>query len=277
MSEVFFPETPPGLWACMEAHPEAQCMAGGTDVLVRRRLSPRPAPPLICLERLPGLRGVEDLGDALRLGATCTLAGLLAHPLILRHCPVLCQAMAVLGSPLVRNAATLGGNCCTASPAGDTLPALTVLNARVELMQAHGTRTLPMQEFLLGPGRTALSANEILSAVIVPKPRPGALQHYEKVGRRKALAVALVSLASLLETDATGCVTSARLAWGGVGPTVMRVPEAERLLCGQRLDPENLTRAAAIVREAVRPIDDVRADAACRRSIAGNLLLRLAT
>jgi xanthine dehydrogenase FAD-binding subunit len=117
----------------------------------------------------------------------------------------------------------------------------------------------------------------VLVAVHVPVPGVAVRQHFEKVGLRDALAVAVVSLAALVRTGRGGTIAEARLAWGSVGPTVWRCPEAEAALVGRRLSLTALAEAASIVRSRVQPIDDVRASAAYRREVAGNLLLRLAT
>jgi len=113
--------------------------------------------------------------------------------------------------------------------------------------------------------------------VHVPLPGTGVVQHFEKVGRRSALAVAVVSLAALVRVERGGKVAEARLAWGSVGPTVWRCPEAESVLLGRRLSLAALKDAAAVVRARVQPIGDLRASADYRREVAGNLLLRLAS
>jgi len=199
---------------------------------------------------------------------------------------VLAQALVDLGSPPIRNMGTLGGNICTASPAADTLPPLVALGAEVELASVHAqrlvTRRLPLDQFLLGPGRTALAPGEVLTAVLAPLPPASTgqsgrcVQHFEKVGRRSALAVAVVSLAAVLQLGPRGVVTEARLAWGSVAPTIWRCAEAEAFLTGRTLTLTSLRGAAALVRQQVRPISDVRASADYRREVAGNLLLRLA-
>jgi xanthine dehydrogenase FAD-binding subunit len=275
--------TPRDLAECFAAlaQPGARALAGGTDLLVRLRAAARlgrEAPTsLVRLDALPALRGVELQADgALRLGACCTLAELLAHPLVRAELPPLAAALAELGSPPIRNMGTLGGNVCTASPAGDTLPPLTALGAEVELVSASGARRMALSAFITGPGRTRLEAGELISAVVVRPAREFGVQHFEKVGRRGALAIAVVSLAALLRLDARGRVAEARLAWGSVGPTVWRCPEAEAVLAGQRPTLTALKRAAEVVRERVAPIDDIRASADYRREVAGNLLLRLA-
>lgn len=276
---VLSPRDLPELFAALQA-PQTQLLAGGTDLLVRLRAAQAKGgqgpQTLVRLDGIDALRGVERTPDGcLRLGAACTHAELLAHPLLRAQLPELAAALAELGSPPIRNMGTLGGNLCTASPAGDTLPPLVALGACVELASAQGVRRMALADFITGPGRTRLEPGEVLAAALVP-PRPEfQVRHFEKVGRRSALAVAVVSLAALLRLE-RGRVVEARLAWGSVGPTVWRCPEAEAALVGQRLTLSALGRAAAIVRAQVRPIDDLRASAEYRRQVAGNLLLRLA-
>jgi CO/xanthine dehydrogenase FAD-binding subunit len=188
---------------------------------------------------------------------------------------VLAQALGVLGSPLIRNMGTIGGNICTASPAGDTLPPLYALGAEVELLSRDGERRMPIRDFITGPARTRLAQQEILAAIRVAKPAPSCVQHFEKVGLRNALACSMVSLAALVDLSLEGVVEKAALAWGSVGPTVVECSEAETVLVGRKLTLETLKEAAATVRERVSPISDVRADADYRRRVSGNLLLRL--
>jgi len=277
---VLFPRSMKALHEAL-ARPDARILAGGTDLLVRLRSGRETAGALVSLDRLAALRGVSEdtrggLHRVLRIGAATTHAELLAHPLVRARLPILACALENLGSPPIRNMGTLGGNLCTASPAGDCLPPLMVLGAELELASAAGTRRLPLAEFILGPGRTALVHGEVLAAVHVPVPGLDAVQHFEKVGRRSALAVAVVSLAALVRPGRGGKVAEARLAWGSVAPTVWRCAEAEGVLAGRRLSLSALTDAAAVVRRRVRPIDDLRASADYRREVAGNLLLRLA-
>lgn len=268
---VSLPRTLDELWPQLD-DPRTRLMAGGTDLLVRRRAGLLPG-PICCLERIDQLRGVRVEGEV-RIGAAATLTELLENADIARRLPALHGSIRGLGSPLVRNQATLGGNICTASPAGDTLPALYVLEARLELASRAGTRTVPVEDFITGPGRTILGPGEILAAIRIPLPAPDAIQHFEKVGRRRALAISVASLAASFRVeDAT--VREIRLALGSLGPTVLRCPEAEHWLTGRAPTRDNLLRAADMVRRIVRPISDVRGTADYRRQVAGNLLLRL--
>ncbi|EHJ47565.1 molybdopterin dehydrogenase FAD-binding [Solidesulfovibrio carbinoliphilus subsp. oakridgensis] len=269
---VFRPESLERLWPLLADG--ARAMAGGTDLLVRREGQ---APmDVALLEGIAELAGIAEEQGLVRLGALASHSSLAAHGLVRERLPVLAQALSTLGSPLVRNMGTLGGNIATASPAGDTLPPLYALDALVELASQDGRRRMPLGDMILGPGRTALSPGEIVAAVLVRPPAADARQHFEKVGRRGALAIAVASLAAVISRDADGRVREARLAVGSVGPTVLRCPAAEAALTGQLLTQDVLQEAAGRIRAAVLPIDDLRATAAYRRQVAGNLLLRLA-
>jgi len=273
---VYSPHTLPELFELLRDNPAARLMAGGTDLLVRLRRTPEDQCPLVCLERVAALDEVREENGFIRLGAAASLAAIARHALVRERLPVLARAIGELGSPLIRNMGTLGGNICTASPAGDTLPALYALDAQVELARASGLRRVPLAACILGPGRTILQPGELVSAALIPPQPAFDVSHFEKVGRRSALAVAVVSLAALVRFGPLGRVAEARLALGSVGPTVVRARRAENALAGGKLTLATLRRAAALVREEVAPIDDIRAGADYRREVAGNLLLRLA-
>jgi CO/xanthine dehydrogenase FAD-binding subunit len=275
VTQVYLPHTLVELWSYLDGESEAVIYAGGTDLFVKMRAGKAAAAPaLICLERLAELRDVRETAAGIRIGAAATHTELLRHPLIVSYLPVLAQALQMLGSPLIRNMGTIGGNICTASPAGDTLPPLYILQAEVELSARDTVRTLPIREFITGPGETQLQKGEILTGVVVKKPVGYNIHHFEKVGQRKSMACAVASMAALLRLSPSGVIEAARLAWGSVGPTVVTAA-VEDTLIGKKLSQETLAAAAGRIRQIVAPIDDVRASADYRRTVSGNLLLRL--
>lgn len=276
MSRVLSPTSLGELWAMLGDEPGCAVFAGGTDLLVRRRAGVAHGDPLVCLERIPELREIHEADGLLRIGSGATHAACCASPLVAGHTPVLALAMRRVGSPQVRNMGTIGGNICTASPAGDSLPSLHILKAEVVLRSRESERVLPIADFIRGPGRTDLRPGEILTEVRVPSATEFQVQHFEKVGQRNAQAIAVVSLAALVRLSRRGTVEEARLALGSVGPTVVRPRAAEEALAGRRLSLAALREAAGLVRSAVSPIDDIRATADYRREVSGNLLLRLA-
>ncbi|MGC8493369.1 MAG: FAD binding domain-containing protein [Syntrophobacteraceae bacterium] len=276
MRDVSLPGSLEELWRCFDEKPGASVFAGGTDLLVKMYNGSLDCEALICLERISQLQGVSEHGDSIRIGACTTHSRLLREPLIGKFLPALWKAIAQIGSPPVRNMGTIGGNIRTASPAGDTLPPLYAMNAEVELLSREGMRRMDIAECIKGPGATALKTGEIVSAVWVTKPEEYNWQHFEKVGLRSALACSVVSFAALLKLTPEKVVEKVSLAWGSVAPTVFRCPAAEEALSGKKLCLEALREAADIVRSIVSPINDVRADAEYRRSVAGNLMFRLA-
>jgi CO/xanthine dehydrogenase FAD-binding subunit len=277
MKKVFLPRTLRECRSILDGEPDARVYAGGTDLLVQMRHGNVDPPALICLERIPELQGVRLESATLRLGAGVTHTALLKDRLVRQYLPVLHKALTTLGSPLIRNMGTVGGNICTASPAGDTLPPLYVLAAEVELHARETIRLMPLSEFITGPGQTQLAKGEILAGIRVKVPQGFNVHHFEKTGQRQALACAIASVAAVLTLTSTGVIDAARLAWGSVGPTIVTSPAVEAALIGERLSQTTLAKAAGLARQAASPIDDTRASAGYRRHVAGNLLLRLAT
>nr|WP_320146157.1 xanthine dehydrogenase family protein subunit M [uncultured Anaeromusa sp.] len=272
--EILFPRTVAEMQALLATQPNGRVIAGGTDYWVQHRRLSMPS-VLFSVERLEELRQVEMRADGLFIGAGVTYQELLDFPTLEECFPVLRQAVAVVGSPPIRHSGTLVGNVCTASPAGDTLPPLYVLGASVEVAGRQGRHSLAIADFITGHGRTALNSGEFVTGVHVPRPENQTSSSYFKVGRRKALAISIASLAAKWELQADKTIKHMKLAWGSVGPTVVQLPQVERFLQGKRLSDAVLRHAGALVQEGVTPIDDIRASAAYRRQLASNLLLYL--
>ena len=186
---------------------------------------------------------VREDGMMLAIGAMTRISELCRSPLLVTKAPLLSTAALAFGAPAIRNMATLGGNLCTASPAGDCLPALYALGAEVELLSPVGRRRVPIGQFILAPGRTARRPGELLTRVLLPSRSPFAWQSFEKVGRRQSLAISVVSFAGLLRLDDDHRITEVHLAWGSVGPTVVTAPEVSDCLLGQELDQALIGRA----------------------------------
>jgi CO/xanthine dehydrogenase FAD-binding subunit len=275
MRHVHLPRSLNDVWELLQGERDAALYAGGTDLLVKIRSGQVDPGALVCLERVGELHGVRDEGEAIFLGAATTHVKILEHGLIREELPVLARALGVLGSPPIRHMGTIGGNVVTASPAGDSLPPLYVLGAEVEIRSSGSVRRTAIRDFVMGPGKVDLCRGELVVGLRVPKPRKYNVQHFEKVGRRKAQACAVASLAALLDLSVDGRINQARLAWGSVGSTVVRSEELENALAGKLLNRETLERLRPLVESAVSPIDDVRASADYRRVVAGALMMRL--
>jgi CO/xanthine dehydrogenase FAD-binding subunit len=246
------------------AVPGARVIAGGTDLMVRLRGRELAAPALISLRSIPELAGIREDGG-LRIGAATTFTDLVADPAVARGWPVLVEAAGRVGSRQIRNVGTVGGNLANASPCADSAPPLLVLEAGVRLERAGGSRELPLRDLFVGPGATAMSADEILTEVILPRPERGARAVFLKKGRVK-MDLAVASVAVLLVMDGDLC-RKARVAAGSVGPTPLRLPEVEAALEGATLTPERVAEAAGIARRGVAPISDVRSTADYRRQV----------
>jgi CO/xanthine dehydrogenase FAD-binding subunit len=232
----------------------------------------RRPPAVINVKRIPGLAAIDVTPSAVRLGAATTLAALVEHPVIAAEFPVLPFAARYMGSPAIRNLATVGGNLCNASPAADLPPALLVLDATAGLAGPRGERRLPLERFFRGPGQPALEPGELLAWVEVPR-RPGWRVRYERLDVRRAMDIAIVGVALGLRGE-NARPTAARLALGAVAPTPLRVPDAEAALVAGGLAPEAIERAAALAAAAARPISDVRATAGYRRDMVAALVRR---
>lgn len=259
-----------------EEGPGARPLAGGTDAMVKWKDGVWRPPCWVNLLRVRELRFARHGDDGVEVGALCTFADVLDSRLLCRVAPLLVQAARTVGGPQIRNMGTLGGNMGTASPAGDSIPALFALDAVVHVASISGERSIAVRDFFTGPGRTSLGPGELITHVrFAPQP-PGERCTFEKLGLRAAHAISLVSAAvRLLVDDDVGAVRSARVALGAVAPTVIRVDEAERALEGGAGSlVERVARAMRAAREKARPITDIRASAQYRRAMSGNLVLR---
>ena len=230
------------------AHPAARPIAGGTDVLVDLNFDRARPDHILNLNEVEELRGWSRDNGALRLGSGLTYTEAMRPPLA-EAFPALAEASRTVGSPQIRNRATIGGNLGTASPAGDSLPPLLIEGAEVEVASMRGTRTIALGDFLLGPKQNALDDDELILAVRLQP--SGAPQTFMKVGPRNAMVIAVVSLALVADRERD----EIRAAYGSAGPVVglVRAPLAER--------GEFAERVAA----AASPIDDVRGTAVYRR------------
>ena len=261
----------------LERHGEkARIVAGSTDFLVRWRLGAWEPDYVVNIQRVPGLgRLTYSRRTGLRMGALTTVGTLEASPIIRQHYPALAAAAASFAGVQVRNIATVGGNICNASPAGDTLPALLAFDAECRIVGPGGERFMPLEQFFQGPGRTALQQSEILAEIRLPPPAPNTGSLYIKHSPRGAMDIATVGVASVITLQDGGRVCGeAKIALGAVAATPIRAHGAEALLRGQPITPELIDATAGEAQAAARPIDDVRGTAAHRREIVRVLAQR---
>lgn len=242
--------------------------AGGTDLMVKRRqwagLEPDFKYPVLFIGHLPELKSIGVEGDFITIGAECTLAEILQNELIPRYIKKPVYEMA---SPSIRNVATIGGNICNSSPAGDILPVLYALNSRLIIENWSGKREIPIERFITGPGKNDLYDDEILTGIRF-KTESFNIDMYRKVGTRKAMALSKLSFTGLCRKK-SGAVEDIRIAFGSVGPTVIRDRDIERKIIESHIGIEDIARE---YRRLIKPIDDQRSTSFYRMETSINLL-----
>jgi CO/xanthine dehydrogenase FAD-binding subunit len=246
-------------------------LAGGTDVIPGIRSGGYKAERLLDLSHIAGLDQVLERGSEIHIGPLVTHAALENSSLVRTHLPILGAACGSIGSVQIRNRGTIGGNLNHASPAADTIPALQLLGAICEIRSSEGDRIVRMDGYCTCPGGTCLSPSEMLVGVRVQKMPPGARWFYRKLGQRRAMAIAKVSVGFLANDDG-GVLRHVRIALGAVAPTVCGAPETAAFLEGKRLDKGVIAEAAGMIRAESRPIADVRSTVEYRRDMVGVLL-----
>ncbi len=253
-------------------------LAGGTDLMPQSHSGKlKLQPVLMNVRRIAGLGGITVADGVARIGALATMTEIMENEIVRRHMPVLAEAADHFASDQLRNAGTIGGNICNASPAGDMLIPLLVLEAEVELASrpegSLKTRTLPIRDFFTGPGRTRREPRELLTAVRVRLPPPGFVAKFYKSGVRPALDIAAISI-GIGGMRQGGALTGVRVAFGAVAPTPIRAPKTEAALEGRRLDQATIAAAAEAARDEVNPISDIRASAWYRKELIVNIIRR---
>jgi|CZKI01.1.fsa_nt_gi xanthine dehydrogenase molybdopterin binding subunit/xanthine dehydrogenase small subunit len=260
------------LFAALAAHPDARLVAGATEIGVDVTKKLRAFPLLVSAECVPELTGITKTGSAWRIGGAATLTAI--EEALGNEYPSMSRIFKVFASRQIRNRATLGGNLATASPIGDSAPVLLSLDAGLVLESAKGTRTVPLSEFFTAYRRTLLGPGEIILEIVLPRFDPAGgfsrRSDFLKVSKRRELDISIVAAAFSIDTDPTGVVRRARLAYGGVAETPVRARRAEAAFEGRRVG-EAAAEVAAILAGEFKPIDDVRGGAEYRRVLVVSL------
>jgi len=246
-------------------------LAGGTDHFPARVGKPLNE-DILDISALEALRGIHETEDGWRIGATTTWTQLIEAELPPLF-DALKQAAREVGGVQIQNAGTVAGNLCNASPAADGVPPLLALDAHVELASSRGTRSLKLDEFILGPRRTARRADELLTAITVHDPRAAAHSCFLKLGARRYLVISIAMVAAVIEAKSE-YVSAARVAVGACSPVAQRLPALEQALTGAPLDARLGERVRAEHLAPLAPIDDSRASADYRREAAQTLVAR---
>jgi CO/xanthine dehydrogenase FAD-binding subunit len=247
-------------------------LAGGTD-FYPARVGRAVADDILDITALAALKGIVEESDRFRVGAAVTWSELIAAELP-GWFEGLKLAAREVGGVQIQNAGTVAGNLCNASPAADGVPALLALDAAVELVSQQGRRVLPLAAFITGNRRTARRADELMTAVLVPKPRHPARAAFAKLGARRYLVISIVMASAAIEIAETR-VAAARVAVGACSPVAQRLPALEAALVGRAAAPGLGEAVAPEHLLALSPIDDVRGTAVYRREAGRTLVARL--
>lgn len=261
---------------------QAEFIAGGTDIMVNMKRRVAHPDLLVSLHKLDQLRGFDQRSkNQFRIGVLNTMHDIAASDKITKHFSALATAAGGMGSPQIRNRATIGGNLVSSRPAADTIGPLIGYGAQVRLQGSKDERLVPMESFCTGPGECVLFDNEIMTDILLEIPRPNTHGVYLKFGTRKSMEISIVSVTTILTLDDSGLCREARIVLGAVAPTFVRAPEAERLLQGKRLSEKLASQAGELAQQSCNPITDTRASAEYRRMLVSALtrksILQIAT
>ncbi len=251
----------------------AEPIAGGTNLMVDMRAGTHRPRMVVDVAALQDLHGIEVTQSEIIIGAATTIAEMLGSPVLAKHAPVLVSACSSFANTLIRNRATVGGNLVTAAPCSDTAPALLTLDAEVKLASVRGMRRVPLERFLVNAFSTIRRSDELLVSVRFPIPSATATAAFRKMGLRKVSCMAKVDVAVMLDADATGRCTTARIAIAAASPAAVRARAAEAALVGKTLTPETIAAAASLVAKAATP----RAGSEYKLQVVEGLARRLLT
>ncbi|MFH1131514.1 MAG: xanthine dehydrogenase family protein subunit M [Pseudomonadota bacterium] len=271
-AEFFVPADLQNALEVLGRNESVKILAGGTDLWPKWTSEGNKPQRVLSLHSIKELRAIDEEEGELRIGATCTHADLIRSDLVQKACPGLVQAASEVGAIQIQNRGTIGGNLSNASPAADLPPPLVAAGAKVELASTKGTRIVPLNLFFTGYRTLDLRSDELLTAVLVPFLPQGAKEFFRKVGTRKAQAISKVVGSCRLQTNPDGTIASVGIAFGSVGPTVIRMYDLEKWLTGRAAGPETASEAAELAEKRVQPIDDLRSSAEYRRHVVGRLV-----
>ena len=259
-----------------DADGEAKALAGGTDLLVQLRTDFVRPGLIVDLKRIPALMDVSLNGDEIRVGAAVSGATLGKNEAVKAAWPGVVEALELIGSTQIQGRASLGGNLCNGSPAADSVPALIAAGAVCEIAGPGGTRSVPVEDVITGPGQLSLGPGEIVVSLVMPKPPPRSGDAYLRFIPRTEMDIAVVGAGVALTLDDAGVCTHARLGLGAVAPTPLLVEDGAKALIGTTVDDHALANLAAAASAACNPIDDKRGTIEYRVKVAGVLARRAA-
>lgn len=270
--QYFRPATAEEALRLRAEHPQCIVINGSTDVALRQTKQHEVLPALLDLSGVQDWQAMHETTEDLRVGSGCRLE--ILRSFAEQRLPVLHQMLDVFASLQIRNVATAGGNIGSASPIGDLLPVFMALNTSVVLTSAKQERRLPLKEFILGYRKTALQADEIITALMIPKPSPKALLWTHKISKRKDLDISTLSACFRLQLDDDGRVEDIALVYGGMAECTRNASIAEQYLRGKSWSAAFVHEAANLLADDFKPISDARAGKEFRTLAARNLLIK---
>jgi carbon-monoxide dehydrogenase medium subunit len=275
--EYHSPQSLPELLELLKIHgDDAKLLAGGTDLILQMKFNKWKQKNIIDLKEVRGLNDKSYQNGYFIIGCNTTLTELLEIADVKNDFRALWDAIHELADLHIRNRGTMVGNICNASPAADASPPLMVYGTKVVIASSTGERKLPLGEFFVGPGRTALKPDEMVKEVHIPKPAPDTYCSFQKLGRVYD-DIALINAAVQLQFDESLQVISASIGMGAVGPTTRYAPKAAAMLTGKQMDENLIQAVAAQAADESSPIKDVRASAEYRKKMVGVLVDRALT
>ena len=249
-------------------------LAGGTDLLVGIRLGARDPARVVDLKKIPELTAIEIDDASVRIGAAASAFDVLHNSDVPILFPGLAEALDLIGSTQIQGRCSAGGNLCNASPAADSIPALIANGAQCRILGPEGERTLPVEDFVVGPNQNALAPGELLVELILPKPAVGTSDAYLRLTPRTEMDIAVAGAGVSITVDESATCTAARVAIGAVAPTALLVEAASDALVGSDLEQSAIDAAVAAARAAAKPISDKRGTAEYRTHVVGVLVSR---
>jgi len=245
----------------------AKILAGGTDLLIQEGLESSPEIVVLSLKSIEELRQIKQTVEGeIFVGAMVRHAEVAQSPLVNQFFPALAKASHWVGSPSIRNLATLGGNICNASPSADTAPPLLAYEAKTIIVSPSGEKAIDIEDFFTRPSTNVLKRGEILKGFLL-RPKSGWVADYEKLGLRKAMEIAIVNVCVAMAMDEERNCSGIRIALGAVAPTPIRAKKAESILKDKRVTPELIRECAEAAVEETKPISDIRASVDYRKKM----------
>ncbi len=272
--KYFRPETlEEALNLLTQSKEKAVILAGGTDLMVQMKNEIKSPEVLIDITGIKELQKIVIREGIIEIGAAVTHTQINENEELQKFFPALANGAGEVGSPQIRNQATIGGNLGNGSPVADTVPGLYVLDAEAIIVNAAGTRRVKVSDLPLRPGKIALENDEIITGFVIPKPKEFESSAFEKLGKRKALAISVVNAAVNVETDPEKkIIKNIRIAVGAVAPTTRGLNELEELLKGKEVSEETFKLAQEKASELVKPITDIRGTEEYRKQVTGALV-----